>query len=105
MPLSILKLGITRIDVAIIDVDSQKEWNGPHHVEIASMLENSSVSPQNKARQMTAKSEMGSAWLNAIPNTMVVVAQFATLQLMTPFAIGISAQDGKRPDGCKCTVP
>ncbi|ESN92299.1 hypothetical protein HELRODRAFT_184513 [Helobdella robusta] len=56
-------------DIMDINVCSQKKWNEPSLNVSKSKLEELNDSPSDKARLMAVRSELGSAWLRAIPST------------------------------------
>ncbi|ESO08717.1 hypothetical protein HELRODRAFT_168628 [Helobdella robusta] len=57
------------VDIMDINVCSQKKWNEPSLNVSKSKLEELNDSPSDKARLMAVRSELGSAWLRAIPST------------------------------------
>ncbi|ESO02733.1 hypothetical protein HELRODRAFT_184307 [Helobdella robusta] len=56
-------------DIMDINVCSQKKWNEPFLNVSKSKLDELNDSPSDKARLMAVRSELGSAWLRAIPST------------------------------------
>ncbi|ESO08389.1 hypothetical protein HELRODRAFT_169214 [Helobdella robusta] len=56
-------------DIMDINVCSQKKWNEPSLNNSKSKLDELNDSPSDKARLMTVRSKLGSAWLRAISST------------------------------------
>ncbi|ESO02916.1 hypothetical protein HELRODRAFT_174381 [Helobdella robusta] len=56
-------------DVLNIDVCSQKKWNKHFLNKSKISLDKMNDAPLNKARLMAVKSDLGSAWLRAVPST------------------------------------
>ncbi|ESO13119.1 hypothetical protein HELRODRAFT_159733 [Helobdella robusta] len=87
-------------DIMDINVCSQKKWNEPSLNVSKSKLEELNDSPSDKARLMAVRSELGSAWLRAIPSTAcgtrLVNGSISEFMLETWAAGGVRLGSGRQ---------